>query len=148
PSLPAAVRVERYAEEEVSLVVETPRKAVLVLTDLYWPGWQVDVDGERRVLQRADFLFRAVALGAGVHRVHFRYGSFTFRLGLLVTALPATAVLAILVFEGIDFFDCFDPTPGAVHFWLTPDVPRTYKRCGYIAGGPSCAPSACCPLPP
>jgi hypothetical protein len=58
------------------------------------------VDGERRVLQRADFLFRAVALSAGAHRVHFRYASFAFRLGLLVTAIAATAVLAILVFGG------------------------------------------------
>jgi hypothetical protein len=93
---PVAVRIEQYAEEEVRLAIETPRNAILVLTDLYWPGWRVEVDDVERPLNRADLLFRAVALEAGAHRVRFRYEPASNWLGALIATITATVVVATL----------------------------------------------------
>ncbi|HJQ83976.1 MAG TPA: YfhO family protein, partial [Candidatus Binatia bacterium] len=93
----SAVRVAGYAEEEAVLDVTTPRRALLVLTDLYWPGWSVDVDGAPRRLHRADALFRAVAVEAGTHRVRFRYVPTSARLGLAVTTIVTTILAVALV---------------------------------------------------
>jgi len=71
----------------------------LVLTDADYPGWQVEVDGERRDILPADLYFRAVELPAGEHEVIFRFRPASVHLGLGVSLaawflwLLATAVV-------------------------------------------------------
>jgi hypothetical protein len=45
----------------------------LVLTDTWYPGWQVTVDGEPAALLRANHAFRAVQLQRGQHSVEMTY---------------------------------------------------------------------------
>jgi hypothetical protein len=86
--------LEKVTAHEVSVRVATPRPAVLVLTDLYWPGWRATVDGEPREIHRANLLFRAVAVEAGEHEVRFRYEPLSARLGAGIT-FAAVVVLAL-----------------------------------------------------
>ena len=44
-----------------------------MLSDSYYPGWQVSVDGQPREILAANHLFRGVVLKAGPHRIVFRY---------------------------------------------------------------------------
>ncbi|MFZ4532897.1 MAG: YfhO family protein, partial [Alsobacter sp.] len=73
---PAAstVKILSYRRNSVVLDVVTDRRGVLVLHDLYYPGWDVSVDGEERTVLRMNLLFRGVEVPAGTHRV-----TFTFR---------------------------------------------------------------------
>jgi len=73
---PAAstVKILSYRRNSVVLDVVTDRPGVLVLHDLYYPGWDVSVDGEERTVLRMNLLFRGVEVPAGAHRV-----TFTFR---------------------------------------------------------------------
>jgi uncharacterized membrane protein YfhO len=50
---------------------------LLVLHDLYYPGWVVEIDGTAAPILRAGLLFRAVAVPAGSHRVTFRFEPFS-----------------------------------------------------------------------
>lgn len=45
----------------------------LVLSDTWYPGWEVALDGARVPMYRADFLFRALYVPPGRHHVEFRY---------------------------------------------------------------------------
>jgi uncharacterized membrane protein YfhO len=49
----------------------------LLVHDLYYPGWVAEVDGRQRPVLRADPLFRAVRIPAGVHHVTFRFAPFS-----------------------------------------------------------------------
>ena len=84
------------APEEIVLRVTTAAKAILVLADLYWPGWSVALDDQPRPLLRANYLFRGVAVPTGTHMVRFRYAPWSFRLGLTITLLAVFALAVLL----------------------------------------------------
>ena len=86
-------------DEPERIIVETDaaRPGLLVLTDTFYPGWRATVDGAPATLLRANYLFRAVHVPAGAHRVEFTYDPAPFRRGLLVSSLALAAALAALV---------------------------------------------------
>jgi hypothetical protein len=69
----SSARVTRYERNAVALDVETNHAGLLVLHDIYYPGWVAIVDGEARPILRANLLFRGVEVGPGRHRVEFRF---------------------------------------------------------------------------
>ncbi len=54
----------------------------VVLSDVWYPGWQATIDGEPAQIYRGDYLFRAVAAPAGEHVVEFVYRPVFFYAGL------------------------------------------------------------------
>lgn len=79
---------------EVVLRVEAPRPVLVLLADLWAPGWQAEIDGRPADLLRADLMLRAVAVPAGVHEVRFVYRDPAVRQGV---ALAVGGVLCVLV---------------------------------------------------
>jgi hypothetical protein len=67
------VRIVESLPERIVLEVSARREAWLVLTDNDYPGWVAERDGIRLPVLRANFLFRAVRVGAGESRIVFRY---------------------------------------------------------------------------
>ena len=93
-----AARVTRSDQQSVELVVEAPADGWVVLTESYYPGWQVWVDDQAAELVRANYLFCAVRVTAGEHELHFRYRPRWVSFGLLSYAL--TWLIAIIVLFG------------------------------------------------
>jgi hypothetical protein len=92
----AATGTARVAEYEPNrIVVETDATAasVLVVSEIFYPGWEATVDGGRARIDLADYLLRAVAVPAGRHRVEMRYRAPAARNGAIISAL-AVALLA------------------------------------------------------
>lgn len=71
----------------------------LTVLDSFDPDWQVEVDGQRAELLRANGLFRAVRLTAGQHEVRFTYRPTMFLVGAGVSA--ATGLALLLPFFGL-----------------------------------------------
>ena len=72
---PAAgsVSIRDYRRNAVVLDVDTDRDAVVVLHDIYYPGWEALVDGRPARILKANLLFRGVEVGPGHHRVEFAF---------------------------------------------------------------------------
>lgn len=83
------------APDDVRISVKTDQTGLLVLTDSYYPGWKVYVDGQKKELWRADFVFRAVEIPPGEHLVEFVYKSDIFAWGLFSTCVAAAFLLLI-----------------------------------------------------
>ncbi len=88
--------VERQPNRLV-LEVETPADGLLVLSEVYYPGWRAYVDGQETRVYRADYTLRAVFLRAGRHRVEMIYDPLSVKLGLAIFLLTLIAVFAIIV---------------------------------------------------
>ncbi len=69
--------IRGYRRNAVIVHVDTDRSGVLVLHDIYYPGWEVYVDGEKKPLLRVNLLFRGVEVGPGRHKVAFRFRPLT-----------------------------------------------------------------------
>jgi hypothetical protein len=80
------VRIVSFGPASVELVTTSTADGLLVLHDLYYPGWIAEVDGKQAAMLRAGLLFRAVVVPAGHHRVAFRFEPFALsNLGAALT---------------------------------------------------------------
>ncbi|VAW29966.1 hypothetical protein MNBD_CHLOROFLEXI01-3333 [hydrothermal vent metagenome] len=93
----ATAIISEYAPERVVVQTVSSQAQLLLLSDAYYAGWQVTVDGTSAELLQADGLFRGVLLPAGEHEVVFTFAPQSYRLGLLITAVGLGLFLFLLV---------------------------------------------------
>jgi len=98
---PVAGSVETiaYGPNGMEYHVETDEECYLVFSEVYYPGWRAFVDGAEREMLRADYAFRAIRLGPGIHTVKVRYTPLFFRIGLLLS-LAGLGLMGVLVASG------------------------------------------------
>lgn len=85
----------------VVLEVETTGSGWLRMTDLWYPGWKVIVDGHLQPLLQVDGCLRAVFLTAGKHMVQFVYKPVSISIGAIVSFLAWLAWLGMAWVEWI-----------------------------------------------
>jgi hypothetical protein len=96
PTQLVPVSIARYEPEEVVLEARLDAPGLVVLSDTLRPGWRVAVDGKPAPLLRAQLAFRAVAVPAGSHTIHFRYRPFSLYLGAGLSVAAGLFLLATL----------------------------------------------------
>jgi hypothetical protein len=92
---PGTARLVSYGAERVVANSSASQRSLLVLSDVFYPGWKVTVDGHPAPVERVDYLLRGVPLAPGTHRVEFRYQPASFRAGWIVSLLATLTVLAV-----------------------------------------------------
>jgi hypothetical protein len=88
-------RVTALERKRVVVEADAPTPGVLVLSDAWYPGWRVTIDGAPAPLLRADYALRGVALPAGHHVVEFTFRSRPAQLGLALSAVGILGLLAL-----------------------------------------------------
>ncbi|MCX8118565.1 MAG: YfhO family protein [Desulfobacterota bacterium] len=87
------VEILQETNNRLSLRAETKEEVFLVLSDTYFPGWKVYVNGREERILRANYHFRAVPLTKGTHRIDFLYDPLSFKLGITLTFLGIMGAL-------------------------------------------------------
>lgn len=95
PAASASASIVAHAGPAVTIHAATDRPSYLVVTDTWFPGWTVRIDGAPARLWRANHAFRAVALPPGEHQVQMRYEPVSLRIGL---ALSGASLLVGMTF--------------------------------------------------
>ena len=93
PSETATVTLEEPQRVELTAVLRSP--GLVVVSDIYYPGWTLTVDGHPAEILRTNRAMRGVALPAGTHRLVFRYDPLSFRLGIALSAAGLAALAAL-----------------------------------------------------
>jgi hypothetical protein len=81
------VAITRFENSHVELDVRSDEPALLVLTDMQYPGWSAKLDGRETRLLSAQGAFRSVIVPAGSHRVAFEFRQTSVYYGAAVTLL-------------------------------------------------------------
>lgn len=89
----ASVEMVEEGYNRIRLRVDTPAAGVLVVSDIWYPSWEVRIDGEQVPLLRANFALRAVAVPAGAHEVEFEFGADAYRTGRTVASLSTLLIV-------------------------------------------------------
>jgi hypothetical protein len=105
-------RIESYEPEHVVIDASSQGPGLLVLSDLSYPGWKAEVDGEEVDIERVNYLMRGVPLADGKHRVEFSYEPLSWRIGWILSLL-GLVVLALLLVSGRQWRRLADRLPGA-----------------------------------
>jgi hypothetical protein len=100
---PAPAQVTSYRDDGAVIDVDTPRPGLLVLTDVYFPGWVATVDGHDATIHPANLAFRGIVVPAGHHTVVMSYKPSSWPHGLegAAASLIAFMLAAYAVPSGI-----------------------------------------------
>ncbi|MFN3480088.1 MAG: YfhO family protein [Thermodesulfovibrionales bacterium] len=90
--------IKRYAPQEIVLEVES-KGGLLVLSDLYYPGWRVKVNGKDKDVIRVFGALRGVIVNGGKSEVRFYYNPLVIKIGLLVSLVSITAWTVFLCYH-------------------------------------------------
>jgi len=93
-SSPSRAEIRNYFHETVEIAAEMSAPGWLVLSDSFFPGWEVEVDGKLARILRADCSLRAVAVPSGTHRVVFTYRPQSIARGRMISAFALLIITA------------------------------------------------------
>jgi hypothetical protein len=97
--LPAGsgARITSYEPNRIVVDTSAQSPAVLVLSEINYPGWEAMVDGEAARIHATDYLLRGVVVPAGQHRVEMRYRAPAARNGAFISAISLLALCALAI---------------------------------------------------
>jgi hypothetical protein len=95
----SAVKIVGYGPNEIWLDVDAPSAGVLVLNEVYYPGWRAWVNDREVEILRANYLFRAVEIPAGAQRVRLLYDPASFKVGVGLCAITMLALIGWFVWQ-------------------------------------------------
>lgn len=79
--------VTLYTPDSITVQATLEWPGVLILSEVWYPGWEARADGQPVPIYRADGLLRAVYLPPGTHTIVFNYAPGTVKAGLALSAL-------------------------------------------------------------
>lgn len=85
----------------LTLQVRANGPAFVVLSEIYYPGWNVYVDGLRTELYCVDYVLRGFSVPPGTHEVQIRYEPPSFCLGLAIAAVGYLLLLGFLLVDKV-----------------------------------------------
>jgi hypothetical protein len=96
-----SVTLTQYEPNALTYEVESEQGGVVVFSEIYYPGWQATIDGEKVEIARANYVLRALEMPAGTHTVVMTFDPasihVTERIAFAALILLAVAVVAALL---------------------------------------------------
>jgi len=82
----AQAKIARYEPNRIELATGNPNDGFLVLSEIYYQGWEARVDGNPTKIYRTNYTLRGIFVPAGEHRIEFIYRPRTLRNGAIGAA--------------------------------------------------------------
>jgi hypothetical protein len=92
-------RILERANDRLLIETASANDALLVLSEMAYPGWQARVDGQAIEWQRVNYILSGVPVAAGKHRVEFFYQPQMVKNGAVVTLTTALGLLCLVIWE-------------------------------------------------
>ena len=94
--VPGTVQWISRKNASLQLRVDNETQSVLVLSQIFYPGWKAFVDGKQTPVFAADYALTGITIGPGSHDVVFTFDPLSFKIGLFVSVVTALVVCVLL----------------------------------------------------
>ena len=92
------VQITDYQDDEITLTANLASDGLLILSEVYDPGWTAKVDDKTVPIAEVNGLLRGIAVSEGEHTIKLVYAPSSIRNGIAITALTTfLAITAVLL---------------------------------------------------
>ena len=95
-SVAASVELTSYEANRLTYKVRSQKGGVVVLSEIFYPGWTCTIDGQPTEIARANYVLRAIKVPAGEHEVVMTFDPQTVHITEAI-AYASLAILALLL---------------------------------------------------
>ena len=75
--------LKSYQPNRLEIETRNPSQSFLVLSEVYYDGWEARVDGQPTKIYRTNYTLRGIVVPPGDHHIEFVYRPRSFRLGVM-----------------------------------------------------------------
>ena len=83
----AQVKITQYTAQRIRIETENPAPSFLVLSEMYYRGWDARIDGAKAPVYRVNHALRGLSLPAGKHQIEFVYCAPSLRTGVVYSII-------------------------------------------------------------
>jgi hypothetical protein len=96
----SAARIVTYEPDRLVIETNASKAAVLVVSEMIYPGWEATVDDVAAArIHATNYLLRGVAVPAGAHRVEMRYRAPAARIGASISACTLLLLCGLMLYD-------------------------------------------------
>jgi uncharacterized membrane protein YfhO len=96
----ATVRLTAYEPNRLTYHTSSTQDGLVVFSEIFYPGWQVTIDGQQDNIERVDYILRAVEVPAGEHTIEMWFDPTSLHttetIAYVALALLLMGVLALI----------------------------------------------------
>lgn len=94
------VRLDKYAPNHLEYSVSSKHGGIVVLSEIYYPGWKATIDGSEVEIGRANYILRAIKVPAGKHKIVFDFHPKSIAITETIAYIAIAILLLALIFIG------------------------------------------------
>lgn len=95
PGSDESVVITSYAADEIHITVNAAGTGMVVLSEIYDPGWRATVDGQSAEIYPANYVLRGVIVPEGTHEIVLTYPATLVKRSLLLYLVPLLALVVV-----------------------------------------------------
>lgn len=126
PPSDSSATITTYEPNRLVIETNATSNTVLVVSEIFFPGWEVTVDGKPGRILVTDYLLRGVPLPAGQHRVEMRYAAPAARTGAIISVITLGLLGGLALYSRRFWFSLAD-TPALESTESAPNVIKVFS---------------------
>ncbi|MBK7597690.1 MAG: YfhO family protein [Acidobacteria bacterium] len=96
-------QITRRSATNMLARIESDSASILVLSEVFVPGWKVEIDGRSSQLIQVDYNLRGVQLPAGNHQVRIFYDPLSIKIGAAISFLTTLFLVFFMLRKRKDY---------------------------------------------
>lgn len=72
------IKIKNYQDQSFDLETLTDKTLPLIISNIYYPGWKVYIDGQKTAIYKVDFLFQSIIVPSGSHHITVKFQPDSF----------------------------------------------------------------------